>query len=157
LTIRTASGKVVSVIELTSPGNKDAQKKADAYAIHAVSYLQRGINYLVIDVLPPTNFVDTFHNLIAALLEGDRLTPPGGRPFYIISYNVRMVAGDVRMEVYPYWLRLGETLPQVPLFLVDDLHLEVDLETTFMRAVERLPPRHRRRLCENPRPDASNI
>ncbi len=157
LTIRTASGKVVSVIELTSPGNKDAQKKADAYAINSVSYLQRGINYLVIDVLPPTNFVDTFHNSIAALLEGDRLTPPGGRPFYIISYNVRIVAGDVRMEVYPHWLRLGEILPQVPLFLIDDLYIKVDLESTFMEAVERLPPRHRRRLCENPRPDASNI
>ncbi|MBI1929864.1 hypothetical protein HYR99_37135 [Candidatus Poribacteria bacterium] len=165
LTLRTASGKVVSVIELTSPGNKDAQisidsirrKKADAYAIHAVSYLQRGINYLVIDVLPPTNFVDTFHNSIAALLEGDRLTPPGGRPFYIISYNVRMVAGDVRMDVYPYWLRLGETLPQVPLFLVEDLYIAVDLEITFMEAIERLPPRHRRRLCESYLDDASNI
>ena len=149
LTIRTASGKVVSVIELTSPGNKDARKKADAYAINAVSYLQRGINYFVIDALPPTPFVDTFHNLIAALLEGDRLPLPEEKPFYIISYNVRIVAGDVQMDVYPYWLGLGETLPQVPLFLVDDLHIEVDLESTFMEAVDRLPSRHHRRLCES--------
>jgi len=147
LTIRTPSGKIVSVIELTSPGNKDAQKKAVAYAINAVSYLQRGINYLVIDVLPSTNFVDTFHNLIADLLEGNRLTPPEGKPFYIISYGVRIVSGDVRIDGYPYWLKLGETLPRISLFLIDDLHIEVDLESTFMEAVERLPPRHRRKLC----------
>jgi hypothetical protein len=149
LTIRTASGKVVSVIELTSPGNKDAQKKADAYAINAISYLRQGINYLLIDVLPPTRFVDTFHNLIAALLEEDDLTPPDGQPFYVISYNVRIVAGEARIDVYPYWLGLGDVLPQASLFLVEDLHVAVNLEHPFMEAVRRLPPRHRRRLLES--------
>ncbi|MCZ6681000.1 MAG: DUF4058 family protein [Candidatus Poribacteria bacterium] len=154
LTIRTASGKIISIVELTSPGNKDARKKADAYALNAISYLQQGINYLVIDVLPPTRFVDTFHNLIAALLEGKELTPPKEQPFYMISYHVWIVAGDVRIDVYPYWLRLGETLPRVPLFLIDELYIDVDLESTFMEAVDRLPPRHRRKLRES-LPDAA--
>jgi hypothetical protein len=160
LTIRTASGKIVSVIELTSPGHKDARKKADAYALNAISYLQHGIHYLVIDMLPPTRFVDTFHNLIAELFESNPLTPPMGKPFYIVSYNVRIVGGDVRIDAYPYWLSLGEVLPEVPLFLIDDLHVAVDLESTFMEAVERLPPRHRRNLglpTKEPRLNQSDI
>ncbi|MFQ6043275.1 MAG: hypothetical protein ACE5PV_20680 [Candidatus Poribacteria bacterium] len=145
ITIRTASGKIISVIELTSPGNKDAPGKVSNYTANAISYLRRGLNYLIIDVLPPTNFIDTFHNPIAELLDGEPLHPPKEKPFYAISYRV-LLAYDLIIETYPTWFGLGETLPTVPLFLIDELRVGIDLETTFMEAFKRLPPRHRRRL-----------
>jgi hypothetical protein len=147
ITIRTPSGKIISVIELTSPGNKNATGKVSNYTANALSYLRQGINYLIIDALPPTNFVDTFHNLIAELLEGDLLHPPVGKPFYAISYRV-LLKFDLVIETYPTWFGIGETLPTVPLFLIDELRVALDLETTFMEAFRKLPPRHRRKLQE---------
>jgi len=147
ITIRTPSGKIISVIELTSPGNKDAHGKVSNYTANALSYLRQGLNYLIIDALPPTNFVDTFHNPIAELLEGEPLHPPKEKPFYAVSYRV-LLASNLVIETYPTWLELGETLPTVPLFLIDELRIGIDLETTFMEAFKKLPPRHRRKLQE---------
>lgn len=149
ITIRTPSGKIISVIELTSPGNKNATGKVSNYTANALSYLRQGINYLIIDALPPTNFVDTFHNLIAELLDGKPLYPPEGKHFYAISYRI-LLNFDLVIETYPTWFGLGETLPTVPLFLIDELRVAIDLETTFMAAFKRLPPRHRRKLQERP-------
>ena len=145
ITIRTPSGKIISVIKLTSPGNKNTHGKVSNYTANALSYLRQGLNYLIIDVLPPTNFVDIFHNLIAELLEGESLHPPKEKPFYTISYRVLLVS-DLVIETYPTWFGLGETLPTVPLFLIEELRISIDLETTFMEAFRRLPPRHRRKL-----------
>jgi len=145
ITIRTPSGKIISVIELTSPGNKNSSGKVSNYVANALAYLRQGLNYLVIDVLPPTNFVDTFHNPIAELLEGKPLYPPNEKPFYAISYRV-LLSYNLVIETYPIWFGIGETLPTVPLFLIDELKVGVDLEATFMEAFKRLPPRHRRNL-----------
>ena len=142
ITIRTPSGKIISVIELTSPGNKNAAGKVSNYTANALSYLRQGINYLIIDILPPTNFVDTFHNLIAELLDDKPLYPPEGKPFYAISYRV-LLKFDLVIETYPIWFGLGEILPTVPLFLIDELRIALDME-----AFKRLPPRHRRNLQE---------
>ncbi len=147
ITIRTPSGKIISVIKLTSPGNKDAHGKVSNYTANALSYLKQGLNYLIIDALPPTNFIDTFHNPIAELLEGEPLHPPRKKPFYAISYRV-LLASDLVIETYTTWFGLGETLPTVPLFLINELRIGVDLETTFMEAFKKLPPRHRRKLQE---------
>jgi len=147
ITIRTPSGKIISIIELTSPGNKNSSGKVSNYVANALSYLRKGINYLIIDTLPPTNFIDTFHNLIAELLEGEILRPPKENPFYAISYRV-LLSFDLIIETYPTWFGLGETLPTVPLFLIDELRIGVDLEATFMGAFKRLPPRYRRNLQE---------
>jgi len=145
ITIRTPSGKIISVIELTSPGNKNASGKVSNYVANALSYLRKGLSYLIIDALPPTNFIDTFHNPIAEILEGEILRPPKEKPFYTISYRV-LLSFDLIIETYPTWFRLGETLPTVPLFLLDELRVGVDLETTFMEAFKKLPPRHRKKL-----------
>ena len=147
ITIRTPSGKIISVIELTSPGNKNASGKVSNYTANALSYLRQGVNYLIIDVLLPTNFIDTFHNPIAELLEGEFLYPPIGNPFYAISYRV-LLTYDLVIETYPTWFGLGEILPTVPLFLIDELKIGIDLETTFMEAFKKLPSRHRRKLQE---------
>ncbi|MBI1924721.1 hypothetical protein HYR99_10760 [Candidatus Poribacteria bacterium] len=62
ISVRTSSGQIVAVIELTSPGNKNAKQKVNNDVANAIAYLRQGLNYLVIDPLPPTKFVDNFHN-----------------------------------------------------------------------------------------------
>jgi len=146
ITIRTASGKIVSVIEVTSPGNKNASTKVNTYVANSVSYIKHGLNYLLIDALPPTKFVSNLHNALVVVLDGASLEVPEQKPYYAMSYWVKIKSGDVLIEVYPTWFGLGERLPTVPLFLIDDLRMGLELEPTFMDAFNNLPPRHRKKL-----------
>ena len=158
ISIRTSSGQIVAVIELTSPpflppnlGGKEggnADQKVNNYVANAIAYLRQGLNYLVIDPLPPTKFVDNFHNAIAEVLRVPTISAPINHPYYAMSYRVRCEKTDVKVEVYPYWFDIGETLPAVPLFLIEDLRVGVDLEMTFMEVLHQLPP-YRQRILQN--------
>jgi hypothetical protein len=147
--VQTTSGQIIAVIELTSPGNKNAEQKVNNYVANAIAYLRQGLNYLVIDALPPTKFVDNFHNAIAEVLNVPPIAAPKDRPYYAISYRVCLKKNDVAIEVYPHWFGLGELLPAVPLFLVDNLRIGVDLEGTFMEVIQQLRPNRRRILLES--------
>ena len=148
VTVRTASGQIIAVIELTSPGNKNAEQKVNNYAANAIAYLRQGLNYLVIDLLPPTKFVDNFHNAIAEVLSVPTISAPLHQSYYAISYRVCGEKTEVKVAVYPYWFGLSERLPIVPLFLIEDLRVGVDLETTFIEVFHQLPP-HFRRMLQN--------
>ena len=148
VSIRTASGQVVAVIELTSPGNKNAEQKVNNYVANALAYLRQGLNYLIIDPLPPTKFVDNFHNAIAEVLGVSTIFAPTNQPYYAISYRVNSESTEAKVEVYPYWFGPGETLPAVPLFLIEDLRIGVDLEMTFMEVFHQMPS-HFQRILQN--------
>jgi hypothetical protein len=144
--VQTMAGEVIAIIELTSPGNKNAEQKVNNYVANATAYLRAGLHYLLIDPLPPTKFVDNFHNAIVNAIGGRLMPTPKNQTYYAISYRVKSEKMDVAIEVYSYWFGLDQPLPTVPLFLVDDLRIGVDLEVTFMEVLNQLPPYQRRIL-----------
>src|SRR6516164_3723151 len=46
-------GRVVAMIEVVSPGNKDSKHAVASFIAKAVDFIRNGIHFLVIDLFPP--------------------------------------------------------------------------------------------------------
>src|SRR5439155_3739406 len=47
-------GRIVAVIEIVSPGNKDSRAALRDFVDKAIDFLRRGIHLLIVDLFPPT-------------------------------------------------------------------------------------------------------
>ncbi len=54
IAVRDSFDDVVAIIEIVSPGNKSSRDAMRAFVDKAISLLRRGVNLLIIDLLPPT-------------------------------------------------------------------------------------------------------
>ncbi|HZL36993.1 MAG TPA: DUF4058 family protein [Tepidisphaeraceae bacterium] len=142
LVIRHGSGdRVVAMLEIVSPGNKERQGALDAFVDKAVGALDEGYHLLVIDVLPPGNFDPTgMHGAIWDRL-GATYEPPAGKPLTLASYAS---AGTLTCYVEP--TAVGASLTDMPLFLDPGHYVNVPLESTYMAAYEGTPRRWKRVL-----------
>ena len=52
--IRHGRGKLVAIIEILSPGNKDSRNAIRTFVEKAADILNQGVNLLVVDLFPPT-------------------------------------------------------------------------------------------------------
>lgn len=125
--------KFVAAIELVSPANKDRGESRLTFATKVASYLSNGVSVVVVDVV-----TDRRANLHEALADLVRL--PGSfeweSPTGLSAVSYRMVQRkkQVRLDVWPFPLSVGEALPTVPLWLAADLAVPLELETTFAAA-----------------------
>ena len=54
IVIRHHLGRIIAVIEIVSPGNKDSRAAIRDFALKTIDFLRTGIRVLVIDLFPPT-------------------------------------------------------------------------------------------------------
>jgi hypothetical protein len=125
-------GRLVAVVELVSPRNKDRPSAREQYAARYLSYLRGGVHLLLVDVhRRPLGF--SFPQLIATSLEHELPAPPAPSA---VSYRVGPPAatGGRMLAVWQHPLAIGEPLPRMPLALTADEAVMVDLESTYARA-----------------------
>jgi hypothetical protein len=125
-------GRLVAVVELVSPRNKDRPGAREQYAARYLSYLRAGVHLLLVDVhRRPVDF--SFAQLIATSL---RESLPAAPAPSAISYRVGSSAasGGRLLAVWQFKLATGEVLPRVPLALTSELAVAIDLESTYVRA-----------------------
>jgi hypothetical protein len=130
--------RVVAIVEIVSPGNKAGRSQFRALLEKACDLLEYKIHLLLIDPFPPTK-LDPFgvHAAIwAEIVEGAEFRPPPDKPLTLVSYES---ARAVTAFVEP--IAVGEVLPDMPLFLEPDLHVEVPLESTYQAAFAAFPRR----------------
>lgn len=120
-------GRIVAVIEILSPGNKDSRAALRDFVSKTIDFLRKGIHVLVVDPFPPTAR-DPFgiHKAIWDEIEEEDFVFPAGKDRIFVSYE----AGEAR-TAYVEPLGLGDVLPDMPLFLTSDLHVRVPLESTY--------------------------
>jgi hypothetical protein len=119
-------------IELVSPANKDRPDSRRTLAAKCSSYLKHGIGVVIIDVV--TSRSANLHQEVFDLLgaKGRRSaweTPTG---LYAVAYRAVTVRKAPRVEVWPEVLKLGESLPTLPLWLALDLSVPVRLEESYV-------------------------
>ncbi|HEX4610170.1 MAG TPA: DUF4058 family protein [Urbifossiella sp.] len=125
-------GRLVAVVELVSPRNKDRPTAREQYAARYLGYLRGGVHVLLADVhRRPIGF--SFPQLIAASL-GQQL-PATAAPS-AVSYRVGAPAatGGRMLGVWQHPLALGQPLPTLPLALRGETFVMIDLESTYSRA-----------------------
>ena len=128
--IRHGRGRVVAILEIVSPGNKDSRNAIRSFVEKSADILNQGIHLMVVDLFPPTpRDPEGIH---AAILDEYGHVPfafDPAKPLTVASYE----AGDLP-TAYVDPLAVGDLLPSSPLFLTEDFHVPVPLEATYMEA-----------------------
>lgn len=132
----------LAVIELVSPGNKDAERRARWFEEKLLECLAAGLHLLVVDLLPPSPSAPGFAAAVAREL-GSEAVPAGG--LALTSFETQVQPPVVR--VYHFPVQVGAALPEAPLFLEPALSVNVPLEATYQAAFDWLPAPDRARLA----------
>ncbi len=135
-TIRHPDGDVVAVIEVVSPGNKDSRHAVRAFARKAVALLEAGIHLLIVDLFPPgPRDPQGMHKVIWDRIRDEPFTLPPDKPLTLAAYTV----GATATVAYVEPVAVGDTLPDMPVFLTPDRYVPCPLETTYQTAWEQFP------------------
>ena len=128
--IRHGRGKVVAIIEIVSPGNKDSKSAIRSFVEKAADILNQGVNLLVVDLFPPTpRDPQGIHKAIWDEFGDEPFEAPSGKPLIVASY----IGGDVP-TAYVESVRVGDPLPSLPIFLSESRYIPAPLETTYLQA-----------------------
>lgn len=143
ITIRHATGdRIVALIEIVSPGNKESEPMLQAFIEKAAAALQEGYHLLILDLWPPGAFDPSgVHGALWSLVGGAASRAPAERTPTLAAYAVR-APGLYTADVEPF--RVGTELADMPLFLAPEHYVNVPLERTYCAAWEGVPERWRR-------------
>jgi hypothetical protein len=128
--IRHGRGKVVAIIEILSPGNKDSRIALRTFVEKAAEILNQGVNLLVVDLFPPTpRDPQGIHKAIWDELGDQPFEAPPGKPLIVASY----IGGDIP-TAYVESVGVGDVLPSLPIFLSETRYIPAPLEATYQEA-----------------------
>lgn len=140
--------RLVALIEIISPANKDRRGSVNDFAEKIVTALDYGVHALVIDLFPPgPHDLAAIHGAIWKRLEQTEETYdlPQEDSLTMASYD----AADP-VDIYLNHPAIGDPLADMPLFLRPERYVNVPLEATYREAFRTLPEFWRREL-EKPR------
>jgi hypothetical protein len=145
VTIRHSSNhRVVAIIEIVSPGNKNTGHAFAKLIEKAIEVLDAGVHLLVIDLLPPGTFDPSgIHAAIWRKYAGESFAPPAEKPLTLARY----IGGDA-FEAYVEPTAVGSSLVDMPLFLDPDSYVPTPRELTYQSAFEAVPAVRRKTLEE---------
>jgi hypothetical protein len=133
----TTGDRIVAMIEIVSPGNKNAAHAIRQFVEKANELLQQRIHLLIIDPFPPSKRdPHGIHAAIFEQVEDDPLALPPEKPLTLVSYEC-----DDRVRGYLEPVAVGDELPDMPVFLLPGLSIDVPLERTYMAAWDAVPKR----------------
>jgi hypothetical protein len=132
--------RLIAMIEIVSPANKDRVKSVEAFAAKATDAVRADVNLLVIDLFPPGRH-DPFGMTAAIrqqLEEAEEPAPQSDRP---PSEPLTLSAFDAGppIDIYLEYLAVGSKLPVMPLFLRQSRYINVPLEETYDAAYRGMP------------------
>jgi hypothetical protein len=147
--VRHSGGdRVVALIEVVSPGNKASQHALRSFVDKAAYALDRGYHLLILDLhAPGPRDPNGIHGALWSDIENDTYRQPTDKPLTLAAY----AAGPESTRAYVQPIAVGDTLPDMPLFLEPGAYVKVPLEQTYQAAFRGVPQRWRR-VLEPPAP-----
>ncbi|HEV3384714.1 MAG TPA: DUF4058 family protein [Gemmata sp.] len=148
IVVRHKLGRIVAVIEVVSPGNKDSKHAIRSFTSKTVDFLRNSINLVVIDLFPPTpRDPNGIHQAIWDELVGEPFEArPANKPLTVAGYD----AGS-ELTAYVDPVAVGDCLPDAPLFLAPEWYVNIPLEKTYQASWD-VTPQPIRDLVELPAP-----
>ena len=155
VSVRHVSGdRIVAIVELLSPGNKSSRYEVNRFVNKIESLLLREVHVLIADLFPPsrTNPGGIHEAIWNKIGSADLPTADPAKSLVTISYEVH----DVRdVEAYIEPLAIGDTIPDMPVFLRPGGCVMLPLEATYTSAYAAVPLRWRRVIEAGTPPAAS--
>jgi hypothetical protein len=128
--------RLVAVVELVSPRNKDRPDARRAFAARCAAYLQRGIGVVVADVVT-TRQANLHNELIDLLRLGEAFRQAAEVSLAALAYRPAHRDGQDQVDVWAVPLEVGGTMPVLPLALRGAGPLSLDLEATYTETRQR--------------------
>ena len=114
--------RLVALLELASPGNKDRPRSVARLAGKVAEALEDGVHVVLIDLFPPGPHDPAgLHGAVVEEL-GSRYDPPPGKPLCSVGYRARKTR-----RAFAEPLAVGDPLPTAPLFLTPDRYVPLPL------------------------------
>jgi hypothetical protein len=110
VTVRHHLGRILAVIEILSPGNKDSRASLRDFVEKTIDFMRQGVHLLLIDLFPPSPR-DPFgiHKMIWDEIHEEEFQFPPGKDRILASYRM----GDERIA-YVEPVGVGDSLPSMP-------------------------------------------
>src|SRR5262249_18744716 len=104
--------------------------------------LDMRVHLLILDLLPPgKRDPQGIHGAMWDDITGQEYTLPPGKPLTLAAYESGLI-----VHSYVIHVAVGDTLPEMPLFLEPGAHIVVPLESLYQAAFDAVPRRWRRVL-----------
>jgi hypothetical protein len=133
------------LIEVVSPGNKSSRVNLQSFVSKAIAALSQGYHVLVADLFPPTaRDPEGIHGAIWAEIGEEPFVLPREQPLTLASY-----ASGLETTAYVQPVGVGDSLPDMPLFLDAEQYVDVPLDRTYLSAWQRVPERWRKVIADN--------
>jgi hypothetical protein len=138
IAVRHVTGdKVIAMIEIVSPGNKNSAHAFRTFVEKASELLEQRIHLLILDPFPPgPRDPNGIHAAIWDDISGESFTLPDDKPLTMVAYEV-----EYDINAYAETIAVGDQLPDMPLFLMPGSHILIPLEKTYMAAWDTVPRR----------------
>jgi hypothetical protein len=128
--IRHGRGRVVAIIEIVSPGNKEGRHAFRSFVEKAADILSQGVHLVVVDLFPPTpRDPQGIHKAIWDEFGDEPFDFLPERPLTVASY----IGGDLP-TAYVESVGEGDHLPAIPLFLTEYDYVPCPLDATYEQA-----------------------
>jgi hypothetical protein len=128
--------RVVALIEIVSPANKDRRDHLRDLAGKLVQCLESDIHILLLDLLPVSRYdPHGIHGAVWSAYDTEPYVPPADGPLTLAAYIGR--PGDPEAFLEP--VAVGQPLPDMPLFLCLERYIQVPLEATYQMAYRDMP------------------
>ena len=126
--VRHHLGRIISVIEILSPGNKDSRAALRDFVEKTIDFMRQGVHLLLVDLFPPSPR-DPFgiHKAIWDEIHEEDFQFLSGKDRVIASYEM-----EAERTAFVEPIGVGDPLPSMPLFLFDGINIGVPLESTYL-------------------------
>ena len=131
----TSNHRVIAIVEIVSPGNKNSRHGLRAFVNKAVELLRAGVHLLIVDLFPPgPRDPQGIHKAVWDEFIDNDFTMLPDKPLTFASY----LSGSCP-EAFIEPTAVGAALPEMPLFLTLDVYVPLPLEATYQSAWEAVP------------------
>jgi hypothetical protein len=125
-----AGRRLVAVVEIVSPANKDRPEHRRAFVAKCAGLIQNQVCVVIVDVVTSRT-----SNLYGELLELLGLTDPSlaNEPssLYAVTCRCARSSDTWLLETWAHPLALGRPLPTLPLWLAENLAIPLDLDQSY--------------------------
>jgi hypothetical protein len=149
IVVRHVSGDhIAAMLEIVSPGNKASRHAFQAFVAKACELLEHRVHLLILDPFPPgRRDPNGLHAAIWGEVEDKPFVLPADKPLTFVAYEC-----DLKTRAFIEPISVGDSLPDMPLFVEPGRHIPVPLETTYQAAFAAMPRRWRTVLEPETRP-----
>jgi hypothetical protein len=121
---------LVAAVEIVSPANKDRPENRRAFVTKCAAMIQQGVSVSIVDLVTARRF-NLYQELLALIDRPDPAFATDPPWVYAVTCRCRKAGPPPRFHSWAYPLTIGQPLPNLPIWLSDELNVPLELEASY--------------------------